>query len=66
VDDAAVEKMGCVRGELAGIGPYRLADAYADSLLVAAHYSPSLPEAIYFVAVQALVRLPAINHHSQG
>jgi hypothetical protein len=59
VDGFAIEKMGCVWGELAGIGTYRLVDAYADSLLMAARNRPPLPEAIYGVGVQTLVRLPS-------
>jgi hypothetical protein len=49
--------MGCVRGDLGGIGLYRLADAYADSLQMAARYSPSLPEAICGAFVRTLFRL---------
>jgi hypothetical protein len=51
VDGSAIEKIGCVRGVLA--------DAYADSLLMAAGYSPLLPEAIYGVGVLTLVSLPS-------
>jgi hypothetical protein len=58
IDEAALAKLGCIQGELAGMGPYPLADAYADSILMASRYEPPLPGTIYGVKAPTWVMLP--------
>jgi hypothetical protein len=58
IDEAALAKLGCIQGELAGMGPYPLAEAYADSVLMASRYEPPLPGMIYGVKTPTLVLLP--------
>lgn len=62
IDAAALENMGCRAAEMAGIGPYPLADAYANSLFMAGRYSPPPPQAIY--GLQVAVVIPLYNHQS--
>ena len=62
IDAAALEKMGCVAAEMAGIGPYPLADAYADTLFMASRFAPPPPQAIYGLHVRTVI--PLSNHQA--
>lgn len=58
IDPPGLAKLGCAPGELMGLGPYHLADAYADSLLMAARYTPPLSETVHGVRVRTVIALP--------
>lgn len=57
-DPPGLSKLGCATAELAGLGTYYLADAYADSFLMAARYSPPIPAAVYGMRVKTRIPLP--------
>ncbi|HVP22050.1 MAG TPA: hypothetical protein VMS73_09345 [Anaerolineaceae bacterium] len=57
IDESGLSALGCVTGEMPGMGKYGLADAYSDSLHMAALYPPPLQEVIYGIGVPTILRL---------
>jgi hypothetical protein len=57
IEETGREKLGAGPAELPGVGPYFLADAYADTVWMAERYTPPLPEAVHGLSLPVQVKM---------